>query len=250
MKNTAAFFLAAVLAFAFSSCAEQMPEKPARPEREIRGLKGNVKSVQQFFLDSSETPARYSGDSYSQENYSASGNLTDEIYIANKKIASKATYVLDEKGYYVSCDEYLFGKLKFHTVYTYNAEGLVSEEKHLLPDNKVSYIVNRSYDPEGFLIRRNTRLFNLVSGSPAPGIDKYENDSKGNWISLEKCDTAGSPITTYKVRRDTAGNIIANTWERHEYVFDAKGNWIVRTSYYPANPTGKPGVVVRKITYY
>jgi hypothetical protein len=250
MRKTLLAFLILAISFSFSSCGSDPAKSAGKSESEKRGLKGNVKSVWTKQLDSTETIDQYSEDSYSLVNFAASGIITEELFYQNKEEISKAVYKTDEKGFYVSRDAFSKGKLSFHTDYKIGDDGNIAEEKHILPDGKLSYLVSNTYDGKGNMTEENIRLVHSAPGCRAPGKIKYENDTSGYFLKQITCDSTGNAIWTYEVKRDAAGNITATPGERYDYVFDEKGNWIVRTTHYMKDPMEKEVITIRRITYY
>jgi len=240
-------------------------------------LKGNVLSFQNktFILDkdSGDEALKYnekyifdkSGSIISIENFGTQPTLIskDLFVYKNGRLVTVTTY--NSTGSTDKSTQYEYddtgkieaqkkmnssGKLQYHTTYLYNKAGQLAGQHKLIPSINYTMKENYAYNSKGQLLEKakiarigttkETYAYNEVglmskkSEYNAMGelfsVIAYQYNDYDDKIDLKKYDATGS----------------LNYFEKYEYVYDSKGNWIERTSFEKGE---KVSVEKRKITY-
>jgi hypothetical protein len=145
------------------------------------------------------------------QSFDKSGRQTGEdLADAKRALLERAAYVYGKQGVTVS----YFGPDKgLRRTVTYERSGELETETAVLPDGRLLYVNQNTYDGRGLLkeVRQGGPDGSLVY------LKTYEYDSKGNLASVKVCNPDGSRafVIEYAYRK-----------------FDERGVWIARAEYY------------------
>ena len=262
------------------SCLSSCGNKNSQTDLKKAGLKGEVKSVAEYsysieYQDGElvEEPMQFENENgvvdYTESFYNTVGMLSKyrviwdiymntDVYVYDKGLlkeirhtfnadreAEYTRFVYNEKGQIEKKVESEDGEL-FETVYKYNDKG------YMIHDGEYEYI----YDRKGRLKEekseylKKTILAYTKSGQEKEYTAKY-TDPTGYY------GDEGNSEAKYWVKYDKWGRVSEKTKldrttnEKSEYTYiyenDAKGNWIVKTTYVDGEPSSR---IRRRITYY
>lgn len=185
--------------------------------------------------------------------YDSKGNVNEEnIYLATEYVQYKAVNKYDKKNRKISEARYDKNSKKlYETVFKYEGDNLI--KKYTLNEKgEIDYSEDFTHDKKGNVLTHLT--FEKFDNSKT--LDIYSYDEKGN-KTIWDVSKDGKPFmkAVYTYDKNNNNTMIAvtdatgNEVDKREYVYeyDAKGNWIKRTTKIKGIPTY---IAERQISYY
>lgn len=241
-RKCAAVLISAIM---FSCSSETRP----KADTTEAALHGKVKTVEEKTIKSGEPENWNAAGPSIKLAFNEDGYLTDDIlYNDDRTIYRKVSYHYDEHGFKSASEEYLGNELAFRCVYTCDAIGNPIEEKHFLPDRRLSYTISRKFDNRNNKQEETVQVYNPAAWCRGAGKDVFQYDRDGFRIKQFHYDTLNTLGSIYHTIRDKNGNITENDNSSYKYVFDAQGNWIRQTAFSKSSQDST--VTIRRIEYY